>query len=1590
MASQPSHRRDERGTLSLVVRLVTALALALLSLPALNIGAFADDATTDPTADTSTASEPVAEEPPAEPVAEEAPLAEEPVAEEAPPAEEPAAEEAAPDNPVVEEPVVEEADPAPAPADEPAPAPLAPAKKTSSTLSAPAAVTPLVVAASFTGGDLLAADYIVQDENGANDEPGQKDLTQFFGFTAPVANSVKIGWSWDEINWSGNNTGDACALFDTDGDGKANYAVCVTVTGSPATQLDTADNPSPRLYSCNDTRVDRCAGPTLISSGSTSAVDCEVAQTDTDPFTAGDEYPTDTSALCTIPLSNFTGGGTPRLINVCSFPSQEPNSDPSDCVIIPRDALLTVQKVVTPSSAADSTLFGFTITGMTNPVNFSLLAGGSEAIPVRSGVALNLSETVPANWSLQGATCSNGQAPSALNLASEATVTCTFTNTPTATVQVAKKWNINGTLYDNGSQPSVIGGTAGLTLGGVSKTFGTTYSGYLAGDTVSINETASVSNTLCTLTAGRITNANGAVVSEANGGLAYSATLQGGANTYVLTNFVTCRSTLQLNKVVDNGPALASAWTLSATPSGGAVSFASGSSGVNHDVTPGGTYTLGENAADVLYVQNGDWTCDNGVTVSSNQINAPLGKAVTCTVHNATAELTLIKHVVNDNGGSATASDFTVTASPQAGSGLPLVSKTGSETGASAWVRPDATYTLGESSVAGYSQTSLQCKSGVNGTYANATTVNLDPGEHVFCKFVNDDLPAGLTLYKVWEDENTGSGIDADDFTLTATPQSIAGQGTVSGDGDYTNGGGVHNEPVFAGSYLLSESGPDTSWYTASTWACTGATLSGSTVTITNGATVVCWITNTATVPTLTLEKEVLGNDASGGTADDTDFTLTATRVEGVLPTLSGVEGDASITDADVMVGTYTLDETSGPSGYAEGTWDCGADHPVNGQNQITIALGDDVTCEIDNTAIAPKLTLLKKVENGSTGGTAVDTDWTLTGTGPVTVSGHEGDSAITDKAVKAGSYTLSESGPAGYDGSTWNCGTGRTSVTSVTLALGENVTCEVTNTAKQPHLRLVKSVVNQYTTPASATNWMLSAGGPAYIQGAGGTASLPVPIGDYDLDEQLNAGGPAGYTEGTWSCVGGDQEGSAVSIALGDTVVCTIVNTAQKPAWEILKTSDPVDGATVQPGDVITYTVRATKTGGVDPENITLQDNLSDVLDNATFVTGSITAAVGSASLTGTTLTWNIPLLQGTKTLTYQVRVNEGAYDVHLRNHVTGNGSDNCPPTPAVEDADCTTDHPTPDWELTKVSNPATGATVEPGEPVTYTLTATNTSDGVVDNAEVTDNLADVLDNATLTQPLAAGLALSGTTLTWDVPTLQPQGKTGASATVSYTVTVNADQWDQHLRNVATPHNQGGDCATVGGCQTDHPTPAWSLTKVSDPASGTEVEPGDTITYTLTALNTSDAAVEGGLAEDDLSEVLNNATLDTTSLDAGLSLSGTTLTWTIPALQPGASASVSYTVTVDTDAYNVIIENVVVPVGAGGACVVAADCTTTHDTPEVLGEEVIRPRPPVVKGVSLPGTGAPEHSGLIGLLGTLTVGLGALMILADRRRRQA
>src|SRR6185312_2711728 len=97
-----------------------------------------------------------------------------------------------------------------------------------------------------------------------------------------------------------------------------------------------------------------------------------------------------------------------------------------------------------------------------------------------------------------------------------------------------------------------------------------------------------------------------------------------------------------------------------------------------------------------------------------------------------------------------------------------------------------------------------------------------------------------------------------------------------------------------------------------------------------------------------------------------------------------------------------------------------------------------------------------------------VDTDWTLTADGPTDgVSGVEGDPSITNTPINPGNYTMTETdGPAGYTATAWTCQNAAGNPVTVTdttipVALGDNITCTITNNDQAAQLTLLKTVVN-------------------------------------------------------------------------------------------------------------------------------------------------------------------------------------------------------------------------------------------------------------------------------------------------------------------------------------------------------------------------------------------------------------------------------------------------------------------------------------------------------------------------------------------------
>lgn len=189
-----------------------------------------------------------------------------------------------------------------------------------------------------------------------------------------------------------------------------------------------------------------------------------------------------------------------------------------------------------------------------------------------------------------------------------------------------------------------------------------------------------------------------------------------------------------------------------------------------------------------------------------------------------------------------------------------------------------------------------------------------------------------------------------------------------------------------------------------------------------------------------------------------------------------------------------------------------------------------------------------------------------------------------------------------------------------------------------------------------------------------------------------------------------------------------------------------------------------------------------------------------------------------------------------------------------------------------------------------------------------------------------------------------------------------------------------GGYRADDEGCTTVLPPPSWNLWKSSEPPSGSTVAAGSVITYTLTVTNTGQVPVEGTLVEDDLSRVLAHAAIEG-DLDAALELEDVTLTWRVPDVGVGDSASVSYRVRVDAKAAGVTLLNVATPASPGGVCLIGG-CTTTHEVPEVPVPPVT-PVTPGTPGRGLAKTGSDAE--VLALLALASLAAGATLV--TRRR---
>ncbi|OGY18605.1 MAG: hypothetical protein A2900_02890 [Candidatus Chisholmbacteria bacterium RIFCSPLOWO2_01_FULL_50_28] len=393
-----------------------------------------------------------------------------------------------------------------------------------------------------------------------------------------------------------------------------------------------------------------------------------------------------------------------------------------------------------------------------------------------------------------------------------------------------------------------------------------------------------------------------------------------------------------------------------------------------------GSYIVSEDTLGGYTAGNWGGDCD----ASGNVILLP-GDQKTCEITNddQPATLTLVKTLPNDNGGNETEINFAVYINGQ-------VSSWGAHTVAA------GSYTVSEDAVSGYSA------SGWGDDCDSQGNVTLLPGESKTCTITNDDIAPTITLVKEVINDNGGTASE-NDFGLT-----VDGGGVTSGQVAAVNA----NTPI-----AINEAGLTGYTFISLTGDEKCPSQLGGTVTLDEGEDITCTITNDDVQPKLTVTKVVVTDN--GGTKQVGDFPLFVDQT----PVTSGVQNGFD-------AGAYTVSETQ-DAGYTMAiSGDCDA------QGSVTLAVGDEKSCTIENDDIAPTLTLEKTVVNDNGGNASADDFQASIDASPIPWG--------IPQTLNVGSYTASESELSGYTAGSWGGDCNEDG--SVTLAEGENKTCTIEN----------------------------------------------------------------------------------------------------------------------------------------------------------------------------------------------------------------------------------------------------------------------------------------------------------------------------------------------------------------------------------------------------------------------------------------------------------------------------------------------------------------------------------------------------------------
>ncbi len=562
--------------------------------------------------------------------------------------------------------------------------------------------------------------------------------------------------------------------------------------------------------------------------------------------------------------------------------------------------------------------------------------------------------------------------------------------------------------------------------------------------------------------------------------------------------------------------------------------------------------------------------------------------------------------------------------------------------------------------------------------------------------------------------------------------------------------------------------------------------------------------------------------------ASDLLITCDAVSINGNVWTLSGTwhaydyPGQSNQYDVGVAspTGTYTdvsskdvpdaFTTTQGPSKYTgeankddmQGTW---SNQIIFNTNPASISAalyhgqvnGNEISADSTCTFVLPITLTLQKTVINDNGGTALDTAFTLSASGPTPTSGIEGNANVTNKIVTAGAYTLSESGgPAGYTASQYSCvknGGAPLVSNALTLASGDNAVCTITNddiaTNTPPILSNVPTSVTipelvEYNFTATATD-----------------SDIPANTLTYSLTGSVPSGASINSSTGAFSWTPDEAQGPGVysfSVQVSDGT-----NNVTAP---ISITVTEVNVAPVANNDSATTNEDTAVT--IPFANLIFNDTDSDLPANTLTITLVSGATDGTVEIVGSDVVFT-PTANWNGTAGFDYTLSDGSLTDTAHVTVT---------VGAINDAPLLSDVPS------EITIP---------ELVEYLFTAIGSDIDV----------SDILTFSLVGNPL--GAVIDGTTgeFAWTPTEAQGpgvynfvvrlfDGTVNVDAPIAITVTEVNIAPVAYDASVSTPMNTDKDI-TLGATDGDLPENTLTFTITSEPTSGTLDLTGDQATYT-------------------------------------------------------------------------------------------------------------------------------------------------------------